>query len=95
MKARRSEDEGTDVWNTMNRLCLPERTIKVTYRKLRCAGTRLAPITDNLLAWLTPLAKKSGSVWPIVGNWRERARSISDAQKETAERAGFPSWMFR
>jgi len=73
-------------------ICLPERTIKVTHRKLRCAGTRLAPITDNLLAWLTPLAKKSGSVWPIVGNWRERARSISDAQKETAERAGFPSW---
>lgn len=71
---------------------LSERTIKVTHRKARCAGTRLAPITDNLAKWLLPLAKKSGPVWPTGQTWRERARSITAAQNATAEAAGLLPW---
>jgi len=71
---------------------LAERTIKVTHRKARCAGTRLAPITENLVKWLSPLAKESGPVWPHGKTWRERARSISAAQNATAEAAGLLPW---
>jgi integrase len=65
---------------------LAERTVKVTHRKSRCAGTRLAPITENLAKWLSPLAKKSGPVWPTGQTWRERARSITAAQNATADK---------
>ena len=67
---------------------LAERTIKVSHRKARCAGTRLAPITDNLAKWLWALARKSGPIWPHGQTWRERARSIAAAQNATAEAAG-------
>jgi integrase len=71
---------------------LAERTIRVTHRKARCAGTRLAPITDNLAQWLSLLAKENGPVWPHGQTWRERARSISAAQNATAEAAGLLPW---
>jgi integrase len=71
---------------------LAEQTIKVTHRKARCAGTRLAPITANLAKWLSPLAKESGPVWPTGQTWREGARSISAAQNATARAAGLLAW---
>ncbi len=67
---------------------LSERAIKVSHRKARCAGTRLAPIADNLAAWLAPLVKKQGPVWPHGETWRERAKSFNDHQKATAAAAG-------
>ena len=51
---------------------LKDRAIKVAHRKARCAGTRLAPIPDNLFAWLSSLAKKTGHVWPRGVEWKER-----------------------
>ena len=42
---------------------LAERTIRVTHRKARCAGTRLAPIPQNLAQWLMPLAREAGPPW--------------------------------
>ncbi len=71
---------------------LGDRTIKVLHRKARCAGTRLAPITDNLLAWLSPLAKKTGPVWPRGVEWKERDRTMTAAQNATAEAAGLLPW---
>ena len=71
---------------------LKDRTIKVVHRKARCAGTRLAPITDNLFAWLTPLAKRMGPVWPRGWEWKERERTITAAQNATAEAAGLLPW---
>ena len=71
---------------------LADRTIKVVHRKARCAGTRLAPITDNLGAWLSPLAKKSGPVWPHGREWKGRERTITAAQNATAEAAGLLPW---
>lgn len=70
---------------------LEERTIKVTHRKLRCAGTRLAPIPDNLAAWLAPLAKRSGPAWTGGHGWKDREHAIVTAQLETAQAAGL-SW---
>ncbi len=71
---------------------LAERSIKVTHRKARCAGTRLAPITENLAKWLSPLARESGPLWQHGQTWRERARSITAAQNATAEAVGLLPW---
>jgi integrase len=71
---------------------LKERVIKVVHRKARCAGTRLAPIPDNLFAWLSPLAKKIGPVWPRGVEWKERERTMTAAQNATAEAAGLLPW---
>lgn len=71
---------------------LADRTIKVTHRKARCAGTRLAPITDNMYAWLSPLAGKLGPVWPHGQQWKERERTVTAAQNATAEAAGLLPW---
>ncbi|HOY59296.1 MAG TPA: site-specific integrase [Verrucomicrobiota bacterium] len=71
---------------------LKDRTIKVAHRKARCAGTRLAPIPDNLLAWLKPLAKKIGPVWSRGVAWKERGRTMTAAQNATAEAAGLLPW---
>ncbi|MBN2507943.1 MAG: tyrosine-type recombinase/integrase [Verrucomicrobia bacterium] len=71
---------------------LADRTIKVVHRKARCAGTRLAPITDNLFAWLSVLAKKTGPVWPRGREWKERERTITAAQNATAAAAGLLPW---
>ena len=69
-----------------------ERVIKVAHRRARCAVTRLAPIPDNLLAWLSPLAKKTGPVWPRGREWKERERTMTAAQNDTAEAAGLLPW---
>jgi len=71
---------------------LKDRTIKVAHRKARCAGTRLAPIPDNLFAWLSPLAKRSGPVWRRGVEWKERQRAMTVAQNATAEAAGLLPW---
>jgi len=71
---------------------LKDRVIKVVHRKARCAGTRLAPIPENLSAWLTPLAKKTGPVWPRGVEWKERDRTMTAAQNATAEAAGLLPW---
>jgi integrase len=71
---------------------LADRTIKVVHRKARCAGTRLAPITDNLFSWLSQLAKKTGPIWPRGQKWKERERTITAAQNATAEAAGLLPW---
>jgi hypothetical protein len=52
----------------------------------------LAPITDNLFAWLSPLAKKIGPVWPHGQKWKERERTITAAQNATTAAAGLLPW---
>ena len=47
---------------------------------------------SNLAKWLSPLAKKSGLVWPTGQTWRDRARSIAAAQNAAAEAAGLLPW---
>jgi len=71
---------------------LKDRAIKVAHRKARCAGTRLAPIPENLFAWLSPLAKRSGPAWPRGVERKERERAMTVAQNATAEAAGLLPW---
>lgn len=71
---------------------LADRTIKVVHRKARCPGTRLAPIPDNLLAWLAPLANRTGLVWPRGREWKERERTMTAVQKATVAAAGLLPW---
>lgn len=71
---------------------LADRVIKVVHRKARCAGTRLAPIPENLHAWLSPLAKKTGPVWPRGQDWKDRERSITAGQNATAAAADLLPW---
>jgi len=89
MRRPRRRIETVRVGNAAVKIYRRTRTVD---GKARCAGTRLAPITENLARWLSPLAKESGPVWPHGQTWRERARSISAAQKATAEAAGLLPW---
>ena len=55
---RRSEVERLD-WSDVK---LDEGLIDVKYRHAKTAKRRLVPISDNLRAWLTPLAKHEGAI---------------------------------
>lgn len=50
-------------WSEVN---LAERFIELKASKAKTASRRLAPIPDNLAAWLTPYAQKSGPVAPFA-----------------------------
>ena len=89
MRRPRRRIETVRVGNAAVKIYRRTRTVD---GKARCAGTRLAPITENLARWLSPLAKESGPVWPTGQTWRERARSISAAQNAAAEAAGLLPW---
>jgi integrase len=71
---------------------LADRVIKVDHRKARLAGSRLAPIPENLYAWLAPLSKKTGPVWPRGQEWKDRERTMTAAQNATAAAAGLLPW---
>jgi len=84
---RSAEIERLD-WNEVN---LAERHIEIKASKAKTAARRLAPITDNLAAWLTPLAKKTGQVLPYESWWNQIPKSVEAVNKqrqETARAAG-------
>lgn len=60
---------------------LAERFIEVTAAKAKTASRRLAPVPDNLAAWLAPYAAREGKVWPHGHAY------FYEAQRTTAERA--------
>ena len=63
---------------------LAERFIEVSAAKAKTASRRLAPIPDNLAAWLAPYADRKGEVWPY--GYFEFYR----AQARCAQNAGIP-----
>jgi integrase len=69
---------------------LAERTIKVTHRKARCAGTRLAPITENLAKWLSPLACSRGGTTPCVTRAAHNALPLTRTSRRRRWRPGIP-----
>lgn len=60
---------------------LAERFIEVTAAKAKTASRRLAPMPDNLAAWLAPYAECEGKVWPNGHAY------FYETQKTTAARA--------
>ena len=73
-------------WSEVN---LAERHIQITASKAKTAARRLAPITDNLLAWLEPHAKKNGKVADFERWWNEIPKVVEaiNAKKEMAVQA--------
>lgn len=73
-------------WSEVN---LQELFIEVKAAKAKTAARRIIPITDNLAQWLTPHAKKSGSV---VGfrSWWNQIPKIADAVNQERQRNGLP-----
>jgi integrase len=75
-------------WSEVN---LTERHIEVPALKSKTASRRLAPITDNLLAWLTPLAKTAGRVTGFENMAKQicwLVDDVNDARKTRAEHGG-------
>ena len=68
---------------------LSERTIKVTHCKARCAGTRLAPITDSLTMWLSPLGSSNCAAHTILTDFVNRVKRHTN-QCLQAQNAYFP-----
>jgi integrase len=60
---------------------LVSRHITVPAAKAKTRSRRLAPITDNLLAWLEPIRQPSGPVIPYVSWWNEPGRLVVAVNK--------------
>ncbi len=66
---------------------LEQRLIEVTGRKAKTRQRRLVKISDNLAAWLTPLAKVSG---PVMGaKFRYRRAEAFNVAREAMRNEGF------
>jgi integrase len=75
-------------WSEIN---LTERHIEVPALKSKTASRRLAPITDNLLAWLTPPAKTTGRVTEFENMAKQICWLVEDvnhARRTRAEEGG-------
>ena len=57
---------------------LKEKLIRIRAKDAKSSRNRLIPISENLAAWLRPVARKSGNVWPTNG------RRLLDKAKRAA-----------
>ena len=55
--------------------------------KTKTASRRLVPVVDSLAAWLTPLASKSGPVWPHGHDAFYDAQQVAAAATRTEDMA--------
>ena len=65
---------------------LKERHIEIKASKAKTAARRLAPITDNLAAWLTDFEKPSGAVMNFDSWWNQIPKvveAINDRRKQS------------
>lgn len=74
---RSAEIERLD-WAEIN---LKEKFIEVKAAKAKTASRRLVPISDNLLAWLTPHAKEDGAVVPFENMAKQIGWLVEDTNK--------------
>lgn len=65
---------------------LSERLIVVEAAKSKTAARRLVPISENLVSWLSPLAKQCGLVNPCAGD--QLGNALGDRLGRCAARAG-------
>ena len=74
-------------WSEVN---LMERHIEIKASKAKTAARRLAPITDNLAAWLTIFVKPSGKVMDFESWWNQIPKvveAINDLRKQSLAKA--------
>jgi integrase len=75
-------------WRDVN---IAEKHIEVTAAKSKTASRRLVPITENLLAWLTPYAKNSGRISGFENMSKQigwLVQDINAARQKKAEEQG-------
>jgi integrase len=75
-------------WSDVN---LRERYIEIKAAKAKTGARRLAPITDNLFAWLEPHAKEAGAVIRFESWWNQIPKlvdAVNEQRKKQAEEAG-------
>lgn len=81
-------------WDEVN---LDERFIKISAVKAKTGSRRLAPVTDNLAAWLAPYSERTGPVWPhghdfFYESQRRTAKLAAVKWKANALRHSFISY---
>lgn len=77
-------------WGEVN---LEERHIEIKASKAKTAARRLAPITDNLAAWLAPHKKPSGKITGFESWWNQIPKvveAVNEQRRQLAERSGKP-----
>ncbi len=68
---------------------LGRRFIEAAGTKRGTPSRRIVPITDNLAAWLSPVARREGLIWePDVANRARAEEHFCDAQTKTAAAPG-------
>jgi integrase len=75
-------------WREVN---LKERHIEIKASKAKTAARRLAPITDNLAAWLKAREKESGKVTGFESWWNQIPKiveAVNEQRKKSAEQSG-------
>ena len=75
-------------WSDVN---LRERYIEIKAAKAKTGARRLAPITDNLFAWLEPHVKETGAVVGFESWWNQIPKlveAVNTQRKQQAEQAG-------
>jgi integrase len=75
-------------WSDVN---LRERYIEIKAAKAKTGARRLAPITDNLFAWLELHAKETGAVLGFESWWNQIPKLVdvvNEQRKQQAEEAG-------
>ncbi len=65
-------------WSEVN---LAERHIEIKASKAKTAARRLAPITDNLAAWLAPHAKPFGPVVTFESWWNQIPKLVAEVNR--------------
>jgi integrase len=79
----RSAELGRLNWSEVN---LAERYIEITAAKAKTAARRLAPITDNLAAWLARYAKPAGKVTGFESWWNQIPKLVEEINRVRHER---------
>jgi integrase len=79
-------------WSEVN---LAERHIEITAAKAKTAARRLAPVTDNLAAWLAPYAKPAGKVTGFESWWNQIPKLVEEMNRVRRERGNAAKFVWK
>ncbi|HUD48277.1 MAG TPA: site-specific integrase [Candidatus Baltobacteraceae bacterium] len=79
-------------WSEIN---VAERHIEIKASKAKTAARRLAPITDNLAAWLDPYVKPAGKVTEFESSWKQISRLVEEINRERKEHGNAAKFVWK
>ena len=79
-------------WSEVN---LAERHIEITAAKAKTAARRLAPVTDNLAAWLAPYAKPAGKVTGFESWWNQIPKLVEEMNRLRREHGNAAKFVWK